>query len=175
MYRAPHVVEEVIDADGYVVHETQREPRRVLGAETAAQMRRMMATVFEGGKDAGTAATIVVPGFKCAGKTGTAHKWYADAKQYALHRYLSSFAGLAPLDGSKLAIVVFVDEPSGGDYYGGKVAGPVFAKIASESLRYLGMPGETLICPPPTPPNPWAVTPARTCTTPSPRDAILRR
>src|SRR5690606_9282507 len=38
-----------------------------------------------------------------------------------------------------------VDEPSGGDYYGGKVAGPVFAKVASEALRYLGVPGEALV------------------------------
>src|SRR6185436_19972810 len=99
-------------------------------------------------KQAGTAATIVVPGFTCGGKTGTAHKYDPATKQYAPDRYLSSFAGLAPLDHPRLAIVVLIDEPSGRDYFGGKVAGPVFATIASESLRYLGVPGDTLVCPP---------------------------
>jgi cell division protein FtsI (penicillin-binding protein 3) len=139
--------------------------------ETAAAVLAMMATVFEGGKQAGSAASLVVPGFRCGGKTGTARKWDPVARQYA-DRYLSSFAGLAPVDRPRLAIVVFVDEPSGGDYYGGKVAGPVFAAIASEALRYLGVPGEPLECPPPTPGtppvNPLAgPLPPRTCVAPA--------
>jgi cell division protein FtsI (penicillin-binding protein 3) len=114
-------------------------------------MRKMLGTVFEGGKEGGTAKDIIVPGFKCGGKTGTAHKYDHETKQYAPDRYLSSFAGLAPIDNPRLAIVVMVDEPTGGDYYGGKVAGPVFGTVASETLRYLGVPGTTMVCPPPPP------------------------
>ncbi len=145
-------------------------PRRVVRPETAAAMRAMLATVFESGVQAGTAGSLVVPGYRCGGKSGTAHKWDAAARKYADSRYLSSFAGLAPIDKPRLAIAVLVDEPSGGDYFGGKVGGPVFAAVASESLRYLGVPGEPLECPPRPPgpqPNPFTtVLPAKTCVAP---------
>src|SRR5262249_30778727 len=84
---------------------------------------------------------------------------------YALDHYLSSFAGLAPLDHPRLAIVALVDDPSGGDHFGGKVAGPVFARVASEALRYLGVPGEPEVGPPapPAPPGAAAASRAQTC------------
>jgi cell division protein FtsI (penicillin-binding protein 3) len=147
-YRAPRIVDAVIDRDGQVIAAPTPEPSRAISARAARELRRMMVSVFEGGKQAGTAHSIVVPGFVCGGKTGTARKWDPKLKEYATNRHLSSFAGLAPIDGPRLAIVVFVDEPSGGDYYGGKVAGPVFARVASEALRYLGVPGRSLACPP---------------------------
>lgn len=175
VYRAPRIVDAVIESDGTVRSAAAALPRQVIKPATAQQMRAMLATVFEGGRQAGTAASIVVPGFRCGGKTGTAHKYDAATKQYAEDRYLSSFAGLAPNANPRLAIVVLVDEPSGGDYYGGKVAGPVFAKIASESLRYLGVPGETLVCPPPTPVHPMAVTPPKTCVLPASRHPATPR
>jgi len=130
----------------------------------------MLESVFEGGKEGGTAKELVVPGFRCAGKTGTAHKYDPATKRYADHRYLSSFAGLAPAENPRLAIVVLIDDPSGGDYFGGKVAGPVFAKVASESLRYLGVPGMTLQCPP-RPPGYIAAndTSVKTCVIPAPK------
>jgi cell division protein FtsI/penicillin-binding protein 2 len=170
LYRAPRVIDRITGAASADETPPAPAPRRVVRPETAAAMLAIMATVFEGGKQAGTASSIVVPGFRCGGKTGTAHKWDPVARQYATTRYLSSFGGLAPIDRPRLAIVVFVDEPSGGDYYGGKVAGPVFATIASEALRYLGVPGEPIECPPPPPgppPNPLLVVlPPKTCLPP---------
>lgn len=170
-YRAPRVIDRVVEPDGESRPLAPApEPRRIVKPETAAAILAMMATVFESGKQAGSAGTLVVPGYRCGGKTGTARKWDPIAKQYSMERYLSSFAGLAPVDKPRLAIVVFVDEPTGGDYYGGKVAGPVFAAIASESLRYLGVPGEPVVCPPPPPgppPNPLLVVlPPKTCVPP---------
>jgi cell division protein FtsI (penicillin-binding protein 3) len=149
IYRAPRIVEQVVDGDGNIVYRGNAAPRRMLSEKTAAAMRAMLASVFEKGQGqgsvAGTGAGIDVPGFRCGGKTGTAHKYDPALKAYAPNRYLSSFAGLAPIDNPRLAIVVLVDEPSGRDYYGGKVAGPVFARVASESLRYLGVPGEAIV------------------------------
>jgi len=135
-----------------VLRQTVSEPRQMVKPKVAKQMLAMLASVFDKGDGtphslSGTAASIDVPGFKCGGKTGTAHKYDPALRGYSPNRYLSSFAGLAPVDRPRLAIVVFVDEPSGGDYYGGKVAGPVFASIASEALRYLGVPGEPLKLP----------------------------
>jgi cell division protein FtsI (penicillin-binding protein 3) len=166
-YHPPRVIERITGGAGAVEPRPAPAARRAVRPETAAAMRAMLATIFESGKQSGTAGSLIVPGFKCGGKTGTAHKWDPVARQYAASRYLSSFAGLAPIDKPRLAIVVLVDEPSGGDYYGGKVAGPVFATIASESLRYLGVPGEPLECRPKPPgpqPNPFLdVLPPKTC------------
>lgn len=152
VYRAPRIVAEVVEGDGTVVYRGAAEPRPMVAPQHARAMRAMLASVFEPadksrGPNApqGTGASIYVPGFRCGGKTGTAHKYDPALRGYAPNRHLSSFAGLAPIDNPRLAIVVLVDEPSGGDYYGGKVAGPVFAKVASESLRYLGVPGEALL------------------------------
>ena len=174
VYHAPRIVEHVVDADGKVIYEPTAPAEQMLSERTANELVTILGSVFEGGKESGTAASIVVPGFRCGGKTGTAHKYDPATKQYAPHRYLSSFAGLAPIDHPRLAIVVFVDEPSGGDYFGGLVAGPVFAAVASESLRYLGVPGETLVCPPPPPgvaPLLATIAP-RTCTVPTPRPPV---
>jgi cell division protein FtsI (penicillin-binding protein 3) len=172
VYHEPRIVERVIDGDGTLLYEAQAAERRVVSERTAAEMLAMMAAVFEGGRQNGTASTIVVPGFRCAGKTGTAHKYDPAIHAYASDHYLSSFAGLAPLDHPRLAIVVLVDDPSGGDYFGGKVAGPVFARVASEALRYLGVPGEPEVCPPAPGTAPGAAAAAsgaRTCLPAAPR------
>jgi cell division protein FtsI (penicillin-binding protein 3) len=141
VYREPRIVDEVIDSDGGLLYRARGESRRVLSEKTADAMLTILASVFDKGKQAGTAASIVVPGFRCGGKTGTAYKYDPETKHYATDRYLSSFAGLAPIDHPRLAVVVMIDEPSGSDHFGAKVAGPVFATIASETLRYLGVPG----------------------------------
>lgn len=149
-YLPPHVIDKVVGVDGRVLHQPTVVPRQVLSVRNADAVLPMLASVFEpggkGGKNptAGTAGSIVVPGFACGGKTGTAHKMDPATKKYADDKYLSSFAGLAPIDDPRLAIVVVIDEPNAGDHYGGKVAGPAFATIASESLRYLGVPGTAL-------------------------------
>jgi cell division protein FtsI (penicillin-binding protein 3) len=144
IYHEPRIVDEVIDADGTMLYRGEGATRRVVSEKTASQMMTMLASVFDKGKFYGTAHNLDVAGFTCGGKTGTAHKYDPETKKYAEDRYLSSFAGIAPIDHPRLAIAVLVDDPSGGDYYGGAVAGPVFATIASESLRYLGVPGNPL-------------------------------
>jgi len=147
VYNPPRIVASVTHADGSIEARPPATPHRAISEQTAAQMIVMLASVFDGfgTKTSGTAAGVWVPGFKCGGKTGTAHKYDPALKGYSEHNYLSSFAGLAPIARPRLAIVVVVDDPSGGDYYGGKVAGPVFATIASEALRYLGVPGDAPI------------------------------
>ncbi len=150
VYNPPRIVDRIVDADGNVLRTTPSEPRQMVKPKVASQMLSILASVFDKGDGtphslSGTAASIDVPGFRCGGKTGTAHKYDPALRGYSPNRYLSSFAGLAPIGNPRLAIVVMIDEPSGGAYYGGKVAGPVFAKVASESLRYLGVPGEAIV------------------------------
>ena len=145
MYRAPRIIDDVIDGDGTVLLRGESEEKRMLTSKHAEQMRAMLAKVFDKGKFHGTANTVDVAGFRCGGKTGTAYKYDPATKHYSTNRYLSSFAGLAPIDHPRLAIVVMIDDPSGTEHYGGTVAAPAFAKVASEALRYLGVPGAALV------------------------------
>jgi cell division protein FtsI (penicillin-binding protein 3) len=147
IYHAPRIVDEVDDGDGTVLYRPESPEHRVIAEHTADAMRTMLASVFDKGKDAGTAFSVDVPGFRCGGKTGTAYKFDTAEKHYTTDHYLASFAGLAPIDQPRLAIVVMIDDPSAGDHYGGQVAAPAFAAIASETLRYLGVPGDPLPSP----------------------------
>jgi cell division protein FtsI (penicillin-binding protein 3) len=142
VYREPRIVDQIADADGRVLYRGQGAEHVAISPQVADELLPILASVFDKGKFQGTASTIEVLGFRCGGKTGTARKYDPETKQYSEHRYLGSFAGLAPIDHPRLAIVAMIDDPSGGDYYGAKVAGPVFATVASEALRYLGVPGE---------------------------------
>src|SRR5512139_2729604 len=118
----------------------KREPQEIVGERVfsprvARAVRAMMETVTQEG---GTGLRTRVPGYRVAGKTGTAHK-LVDGR-YAPDRYLSSFVGMAPASNPRLIIGVVIDEPSDGVYYGGSVAGPVFAQVMAASLRQLGLP-----------------------------------
>jgi len=106
---------------------------RVLNESAARQVVHMMETVV---KDGGTGQKASVKGYRIAGKTGTARKAFAGG--YG-DDYTVFFAGIAPVSDPKIAMVVFVDEPGSEDYYGGQVAAPVFAKVASDALRLLNV------------------------------------
>ena len=107
---------------------------RVFSEQTALTIRGMLERAAG---PQGTAPKAQIDGFKVAGKTGTAHK--PERGGYARNRYIASFAGFVPADQPRLVIAVMVDEPSAGRHYGGEVAAPVFAQIATESLRRLQM------------------------------------
>jgi cell division protein FtsI (penicillin-binding protein 3) len=108
---------------------------RVISAQTAHDVIGMLETVVAPG---GTATRAAVPGYRIAGKTGTARK--ATAGGYSEKLYTAVFGGLAPASGPRLAAVVVIHEPSDGAYYGGEVAAPVFAEVVAGSLRILGIP-----------------------------------
>jgi cell division protein FtsI (penicillin-binding protein 3) len=108
--------------------------KQVLSPETARQIRAMLEMVVQPG---GTATKAAIPGYRVAGKTGTAHK--LEGGHYAERRYIASFVGFAPASDPRLIVAVMVDEPSAGKYYGGEVAAPVFARVMSGALRTLGV------------------------------------
>lgn len=114
----------------------QRKGRRVISPQTAGELRAMLAGVLAEG---GTASEVEVPGFKLAGKTGTANKIDPSGK-YSESKYVASFVGFAPAEKPKLLVSVVVDEPSQGSIYGGAIAAPAFGKIAAYALQYLGIP-----------------------------------
>ncbi|MEO1035057.1 MAG: penicillin-binding transpeptidase domain-containing protein [Pseudomonadota bacterium] len=112
---------------------------QILEPEDAAAILSMMEQVVAPG---GTGTKAAVPGYRIAGKTGTA--WKFSAGGYSQNKYISIFAGVAPASAPELAVVVIVDEPSRDDYYGGDVAAPVFARIVAESLRLLAVTPDDL-------------------------------
>ncbi|RBP33683.1 peptidoglycan synthetase FtsI [Marinobacter pelagius] len=118
---------------------------RVLSEGVTHEVRQMLGQVVE--KGTGTRAQ---PGFYSAGgKTGTVH--LVGAQGYEDSQYKAIFAGMAPIDNPRIVTVVAVDAPQSGEYYGGEVAAPVFARVMSDALRLLnvkpelevtGLPGE---------------------------------
>jgi len=113
--------------------------RPVISADTARAVRRMLEMVVLPG---GTAPKAQVAGYRVAGKTGTAHK--LEGRVY-VDKYVSSFVGFAPASNPRLVIAVMIDEPTGGQYYGGAVAAPVFSSIMGAALRLLGVPPDAPI------------------------------
>lgn len=111
------------------------EGRQVISPTTAIAVRRMLEMAVQPG---GTAPKAQVTGYRVAGKTGTAHK--LEGKGYAPNKYVSSFVGFAPASQPRLIVAVMIDEPAGGQYYGGSVAGPVFSNVMGQALRTLGVP-----------------------------------
>jgi len=90
----------------------------------------------------GTGLKATVPGYRVAGKTGTA--WKAAAGGYSQDKYLAAFAGVAPATRPRLATLVLIDEPGGTQYYGGDVAAPVFSSVMSGALRLMGVAPDDL-------------------------------
>jgi len=131
----PRVVLKVTDARGRTIRTINPQPvRRAISAKTAEAVTRMMKMVLT---DGGTGVEAALDGYSACGKTGTAQKIGRDGT-YSQDRYVASFAGFAPVEDPRLAIVVVVDDPQK-DHYGGTVAAPVFRDIAQTALGYLNV------------------------------------
>jgi cell division protein FtsI (penicillin-binding protein 3) len=122
-----------------VALDAQPDGDRVLASDSANAVKRMLEEVVRPG---GTGTKASIPGYRIAGKTGTAWKFATGG--YSKDKYISIFAGLAPASEPRLAAVVVIDEPTGELYYGSDVAAPVFAEVMSESLRLLAIPPDAM-------------------------------
>ncbi|HZZ94777.1 MAG TPA: penicillin-binding protein 2 [Usitatibacter sp.] len=109
--------------------------RPLVSPATAQEVVRMMEMAVGPG---GTAPRAQVPGYRVAGKTGTAHK--PENGRYAEHKFVSSFVGLAPVTKPRFIVAVMLDEPQGADYYGGDVGAPVFSTVMGQALRMMSVP-----------------------------------
>jgi len=104
-------------------------------AKTAREVTRMMELAVAA---TGTAPRAQVPGYRVAGKTGTAHK--PEAGGYAEHKYVSSFVGFGPVSDPRFIVAVMLDEPAGAKYFGGDVGAPVFSSVMGAALRMMAVP-----------------------------------
>jgi len=124
---------DIVPASLLRIDEPAVRGKPVFSAQTAREMRAMLELVVMPG---GTALQAAVPGYRVGGKTGTAHK--LEGGVYA-NKYIASFVGIAPISNPRLVVAVMIDEPSAGQYYGGQIAGPVFAGVMGGALRTLGV------------------------------------
>jgi len=132
----PYVVAEVRDQKGQHVKEILPQvKRRVVSPATA----RTLTTIMEGVVTSGTGTKAAIPGFRVAGKTGTAQKVDPRTGTYSSALSIGSFVGFVPADAPRLAIIVVVDEPQG-EAWGGVVAAPVFRRVGEQVMTYLGVP-----------------------------------
>jgi cell division protein FtsI (penicillin-binding protein 3) len=110
--------------------------RRAISEKTSATMTDMMTKVVSDG----TGKEAAVPGYTVAGKTGTAQKPILGGHGYEKGSYVSSFAGFLPAEDPRILIVVTIDEPHGGLFYGGSVAAPMFSALAGFAMGRLDIP-----------------------------------
>ena len=130
----PYIVEKILNEKGEVVQSYQPETvRKVVSEETAKKVTMLLKATTEKG---GTGERAVPAGYQVAGKTGTAQKADSLLGGYSENRYVSGFMGFAPADDPKLALLVVIDEPQGGNS-GGVVAAPIFKAIMGKVLPYL--------------------------------------
>ncbi len=136
----PYVIREVRSPAGACLYRAEPEVcARPLSVETAALMRELMGRVTE---DGGTGRRARVPGYRVAGKTGTAQKPVGGG--YSDTDYMASFVGFLPVQAPEIGVIVVVDTPQ--PYHtGGTVAAPVFSRIAGEAVRYLNVPGDDVL------------------------------
>lgn len=130
---SPRLVEGTVDEKGEYHAEPQTETVRVVSPETAAAVRSMLeGAVAEGG----TGGNAAVPGYRIAGKTGTAE---APSPDGGYSGYTSSFIGMAPADDPKIVVAVMLQRPTKA-FYGGTVAAPVFSDVMAYALQHRRVP-----------------------------------
>ncbi len=125
---------------------TDKEPEstQAIPEETAKTLQGMLQQVIEDPRGVYRAR---VPSYHVGGKSGTARKTSIGTKGYAENSYRSLFAGFGPMSNPRYAIVVVIDEPSKGGYYGGLVSAPVFSKVMSGTLRLMNVTPDNLAPP----------------------------
>ncbi len=132
----PRVVRGLLARNGTEI-EFERQPGvRVVSAETAATMQAILEQVVE----SGTGRLAKIPGYRVAGKTGTAQMINPNTRTYANGPYLASFCGFAPVNDPELVGVAMLYDPRGEFYYGGRIAAPLFAVVLRKALRLLDVP-----------------------------------
>lgn len=119
-----------------VRQDEQPAGERVLSEQVSAAVREMLKDAVSKGTGGRAQPSLYAAG----GKTGTVH--LVGASGYEKDQYKAIFAGMAPVDNPRIVTVVAVDAPQAGEYYGGEVAAPVFARVMGDALRLLNVKPE---------------------------------
>jgi len=130
-YMKPHVVKSLIDSDGNMVKKFDGEfVKQVVSKETSDVLKALLEDVVS----VGSGKNAYVEGYRIGGKTGTSEK-----QPRSEGKKIASMVGFAPANDPQIAILVLLDEPEGGQYFGGVIAGPLMGNLMEDILPYLGV------------------------------------
>ena len=144
----PKVIKALVANDGTIVEDFPTEVvSQAITPATAEKMRKSLESVTETG---GTATLAAVPGFRVAGKTGTAKKHNPNGRGYLANSYTVSFAGMMPAQDPAFVCVVVIDDPRTNKVsrYGGTIAAPTFGKIATRVAARMNLQPTEPVPPP---------------------------
>lgn len=127
------IIKKEFGTDGKVIFENKpMQVRQVISENTAMNLTSLLTGVIE----RGTGADAKIEGTNVAGKTGTAQRLING--EYSNNSHNSSFVGYFPAENPQIIITVILNNPKSGEYYGGKVAAPIFQKIANRIINFSG-------------------------------------
>ncbi|WP_405737872.1 peptidoglycan D,D-transpeptidase FtsI family protein [Streptomyces sp. NBC_00028] len=132
----PTLVRGTQGPDGRFTPAAQPKKARVISAKTAKTLAQMLESVVD--DEAGTGAKARIPGYRVAGKTGTANR--VDPATGKYHGYTSSFAGFAPADSPRITVYCAIQNATRGSYFGGQICGPVYKQVMEFALKSLQVP-----------------------------------
>ncbi|MYS88090.1 Peptidoglycan synthase FtsI precursor [Streptomyces chartreusis NRRL 3882] len=132
----PTLVRGTRGPDGRFTPAPKPEKTRVVSAKTAKTLAQMLESVVDDEEGTGTKARI--PGYRVAGKTGTANR--VDPATGKYHGYTSSFAGFAPADKPRITVYCAIQNATKGNYFGGQICGPVYKQVMEFALKSLQVP-----------------------------------
>lgn len=128
----PYIVDHIVGNDQNTIYQANNEPvRRVISAETSANVRAILRSVV----DNGTGRNCKIEGYAVGGKTGTAQK-YDEYGRVAEGSYICSFIGFAPADNPRFVCLILVDEPQADQIFGSTVAAPFVKSVLEDVLHY---------------------------------------
>ena len=131
----PHIVSKVLDSENNIVKSVETTVKRQVISETTSQtIRKMMGAVVS----ESATKNMYVAGYSTGGKTGTSQKVTETILGDGRDLYIASYLAVAPIDKPEIAVLVMIDEPTAGQYYGSAVSAPIGAEILAEVLPYLG-------------------------------------
>ncbi|PWI18931.1 cell division protein [Streptomyces sp. Act143] len=132
----PTLVRGTQGPDGRFTPAAKPKKSRVISEKTAKTLAQMLESVVD--DEAGTGAKARIPGYRVAGKTGTANR--VDPATGKYRGYTSSFAGFAPADSPRITVYCAIQNATKGSYFGGQICGPVYKQVMEFALKTLQVP-----------------------------------
>ncbi|MET9145366.1 peptidoglycan D,D-transpeptidase FtsI family protein [Streptomyces sp. NPDC057197] len=132
----PSLVRGTKGPDGRFTPAAEPAKQRVVSAETAKELSQMLESVVD--DEQGTGLKARIPGYRVAGKTGTANR--VDPATGRYRGYTSSFAGFAPADNPRITVYCAIQNATKGNYYGGQICGPIYKQVMTFALKTLQVP-----------------------------------